>query len=203
MSEMEKALNVSRETFEMLEAFERLMKKWNKKINLVSPSTLGEFWSRHIEDSLEVWRATRFDGGLWLDLGSGGGLPGVVVAICARDILDTSVVLVESDARKCAFLRTVFRELGLKATVITDRIESLEAQGATVISARALASLDALLGFVERHGDKNCCAIFPKGARYRSEISDAELNWRFECASLPSKTRDETTILKITNIERK
>jgi 16S rRNA (guanine527-N7)-methyltransferase len=117
-------LNVSRETHERLIAYCHQIEKWNKTINLVSKSSVDQIWQRHLLDSAQIYRFGA-PVGLWLDIGSGGGLPGVVMSILGAD-----VVLVESDQRKATFLRETARVLGLKLRVVNDRVESISPMGA-------------------------------------------------------------------------
>ena len=140
----ENDLDVSRETFEKLKAFAELVRKWNPKINLVSKDSLNDLWSRHILDSVQIFELVPGPG-KWVDLGSGGGFPGIVISILNQEERNFDVVMVESDQRKSAFLRTAIRELDLAAKVKTERIEELECLEADVLSARALADLTKLL----------------------------------------------------------
>ena len=196
------AANVSRETLDRLDTYAALLEKWNPKINLVSKSTIPELWTRHLLDSTQVLdQAPTF--AHWVDLGSGGGFPGLVVAILAAETYpEAQFTLIESDQRKCAFLRQVARECGLKPAILAERIESAAPQGADVLSARALASLDLLLGFAERHLKPEGVALLPKGARWKQEVTAAEAHWRFHCEPVPSTTESEAVILKIGGIER-
>lgn len=191
---------VSRETHERLIAYEALVRKWNAKINLVAPSTLPEFNTRHIQDSIQIFNQLQFPEGNWVDLGSGGGLPGVVVSIYAQKA-PLTVSLVESDQRKSAFLRTVIRELSLQnVSILTGRIENVPPLGANFVSARALAPLSALLSMVQRHMHQNGTAIFLKGRSWKAECAEARKEWRFDVTSFPSKTDPEAAILKITGV---
>lgn len=193
-------LNVSRETLEKLKKYEALVKKWTVKINLISKSTISDIWNRHILDSIQLFNLAP-PRGHWADLGSGGGFPGVVVAILTQDTaLPHRITLVESDQRKCAFLRTAVRELSLDAEVICGRIESLPPLNADIISARALADLDKLLGFAERHLAQDGAALFPKGARWKNEAAEARKRWSYGCETSISKTDPDAAILKIKNI---
>lgn len=195
--------SVSRETFERLESYVALLEKWNPAINLVSKSTLTDVWNRHIYDSVQVYRLAPPDVDIWGDLGSGGGFPGLVCAILAAENANGSQVhLVESDGRKATFLRTVAREVGVDVVVHTERIEALEPLGADVLSARALAPLDRLLFFADMHLKKGGVALFPKGATFRGELRESLANWRFEYEECPSKTDDNSVILRIGDIER-
>ena len=191
---------VSRETHERLIAYEALVRKWNAKINLVAPSTLPEFNSRHIQDSIQIFDHVQFPEGNWVDLGSGGGLPGIVISIYAQKA-PLTVSLVESDQRKSAFLRTVIRELSLQnISILTGRIENVPPLAANFVSARALAPLSVLLSMVQRHMHQNGTAIFLKGRSWKAECAEARKEWRFDVTSFPSKTDPDAAILKITGV---
>lgn len=194
--------NVSRETLDRLVTFQHLVEKWTPKINLISKSSISEIWDRHIIDSLQLFDlAPTAD--RWVDLGSGGGFPGLVIAIVAQEKgTPKHVTLVESDQRKCAFLRTAVRELSLNVTVLSKRIEEIPSLGADVLSARALADLSQLLGLATQHLQPDGCALFPKGAQWEKELSDARQMWSFSCESVTSKTNPAAAILKIRDIER-
>ena len=146
-----------------------------------------------------VWGSGQF----WVALGSGGGFPGLVVAILAQEMKpDLRVTLVESDLRKATFLRQASQALGVPVTVRTERIESLAPQNADVLSARALASLADLLGYAERHLRADGLAIFPKGARWAEELAQARTMWAFDPYSRQSLSEAEAAILEIRNIHR-
>lgn len=195
-------MNVSRETLADLEEFERLVRQWNPKINLVSKSSLEDIRTRHIEDSLQLYELNN-QGGKWLDLGSGGGFPGLVLAIAdKRGARNNQFHLVESDHRKCAFLRTAARELGLEAKIYSQRIEQLEPQEADVVSARALADLPTLLELAHRHMKPNAVAYFPKGKKWGEEVAEARKSWQFDYEALDSKTSAEAAIIRMGNIKR-
>ncbi len=166
--------------------YARLLKKWQDKINLVGPSTIDDLWARHFEDSLQLlplagyWRN-------WVDLGSGGGFPGMVVAIAAGNDQKT-VHLVESDKRKAAFLREVSRETGANVKIHVDRIEKvlpelISAIQFEVVSARALAPLEVLLGYSRPIIEKGGIGLFLKGKGLPGEltiaVSDGSLNLSF------------------------
>ncbi len=194
--------DVSRETFQRLEVFSEVLTKWNPKINLVSRKSLEDLWTRHILDSVQVFDIAP-NAKAWLDIGSGGGLPGVIVAILAAEKSpETNVTLMESDQRKCAFLRNVARECGVRVTVKSQRIEEAEPESAGIMSARALADLDILLGYSERHLRSGGTALFPKGANWKKEVDKARNRWRFDCEEITSLTEPEAVILKIKGVER-
>lgn len=196
-------LNVSRETMGRLSQLAQLLEKWNSKINLVSPSTIQDLWSRHILDSAQIFELAGKKGGSWLDIGSGGGFPGLVVAILNEDAgRPWNVTMMESDIRKCTFLRTVLRETGVQAQVITARIEKAEPQGADIISARALADLDTLFDFSERHLHVSGQALFPKGVNWKKEVQVAEKSWSFSVEAIKSETQEGAVILKVGEITR-
>lgn len=195
--------NVSRETYDLLKAFADLVAKWSPKINLVSKSDLSDIWGRHIVDSLQIVPLVPKAPGQWVDIGSGGGFPGIVIAIVAKEFWpEMAMTLIESDQRKATFLRTAIRELDLPAAVRTDRIEATKPQAAEILSARALASLDTLVGHAERHLATGGTAIFPKGRRADQEIAEAKENWTFDLRETPSITDPEARILTIRNIRR-
>ncbi|PCJ09766.1 MAG: 16S rRNA (guanine(527)-N(7))-methyltransferase RsmG [Rhodobacteraceae bacterium] len=195
-------LNVSRETIQRLEIFEQVIRKWNPKINLVSRLSLDELWTRHIIDSIQVYRiATQAK--TWADLGSGGGFPGLMVAIlAAEESPETKVTLIESDQRKSVFLRTAARECGVKVQVLSQRIEHVEPLGVQILSARALADLNSLLGFSSRHLDTDGIALFPKGVTWKKELEEARRHWRFDAEPITSLTEPDAVILKIRGVAR-
>lgn len=188
-------LNVSRETKALLGDLEGLLTKWNSAVNLVSKSTIGLIWPRHILDSIQI-----FDHGatanIWADLGSGGGLPGLVVAILAKEKAPhMQVVLVESDQRKAAFLRAASQALGLTTQVLSNRIESIAPLNADIVSARALAALPQLCSFAAHHLNAGGAAIFLKGKSVEIEIANARKDWKFSLESHVSITDPAAVIL--------
>ena len=191
--------SVSRETKERLIIFADLVQKWSPKINLVAPGTLPRLWDRHICDSIQL--STHVTKGLntWVDLGSGGGFPGIVLAILREN---TKTTLVESDKRKAAFLRTALRETSTNGTVLAERIERISPLRSDGVSARALAPLDQLLTYADRHMVPDGKAFFMKGARYREEVEAALESWRFHCKEHPSVTQEGAVILEISEISR-
>ncbi|WP_277023307.1 MULTISPECIES: 16S rRNA (guanine(527)-N(7))-methyltransferase RsmG [Paracoccus] len=193
-------MNVSRETEERLATYRTMVEKWNARINLVSASTIPSLRARHIDDCAQIIDHSGPVKGRWVDLGSGGGFPGIVVAILTAD-WELNVTLVESDQRKSAFLRAVLRETGLtKASVISDRIESVPPLEADHVSARALAPLASLLPMVERHMQPQGQAWLMKGQAWRQECEAAKNDWRFDLRAIPSRTDPEAAILNITGV---
>lgn len=201
MSDQICGLDVSRETIAGLETYVALLEKWNPKINLVSRSTLDEIWDRHIVDSAQLFALADGSAEKWVDIGSGGGFPGLVIAILSKELApQRHVTLVESDQRKSAFLRTVARETGCNVRVIADRVEKIEPLEADILSARALADLKALLGFADIHLGKQGTCLFPKGHSWQKEVQIAADSWRFEHEAIMSKTSQDAVILRINEI---
>ncbi len=199
-------LNVSRETMGRLDTFVALFQKWAKAINLVAPSTLSEAWNRHIVDSLQI---SALDPGPrnWVDLGSGGGFPGIVTGILLAETGDGWVHLVESNNKKAAFLRTAILETGARASVHAIRIEDAPAviQHCEAISARALADLDLLMEFGLPWAERNPDLRFflHKGRDYQREIDKALGRWRFDLVKHASIVEPDSVVLELSNLSRK
>ncbi|MGY6409491.1 MAG: 16S rRNA (guanine(527)-N(7))-methyltransferase RsmG [Alkalilacustris sp.] len=196
-------LSVSRETLERLERFAGLLEQWTRTINLISPRDVEHLWRRHIRDSAQLYALRRPGDRLWLDIGTGGGFPGLVIAILAADTApDLSVVLVESDRRKAAFLRAAAIACNVTPSIHAVRAEALVPQKADVLSARALAPLSQLLVFAERHLTPSGRCLFPKGASSDAEIASALAMWRMTVQKIPSQTDSEAVILAIEGVRR-
>lgn len=195
--------HVSRETSDRLALYADLVRKWQKAINLVSGSTLSHIYTRHIVDSLQIFHLSDNDEGLWLDIGSGAGFPGMVCAIAAQDAKpELRFTMIESDQRKGAFLREVARHTGVKVTILIDRIEDAPPQGADILSARALAPLSTLCAFAERHLSKNGQALFPKGRNHIEEQKAVETDWTMTREIVQSRTDPDAVIYKIGELAR-
>ncbi|UXX81884.1 16S rRNA (guanine(527)-N(7))-methyltransferase RsmG [Roseovarius pelagicus] len=195
--------DVSRETNERLQVYAELLRKWNSKINLVSRASLHDLWARHIVDSAQIAQLAPERVEHWADLGSGGGFPGIVAAILLQETRPTAqITLVESDQRKCAFLRTVLRETECVGTVIAERIEKLPPLSADVLSARALADLSSLLGYADHHLSSDGVALFPKGTTWKEEVKEAQSKWHFDLEVATSLTDPAAAILKISGVSR-
>ena len=196
-------VDVSRETLERLGAFEDLVRKWTKKINLIARNDVDHIWDRHIVDSAQVWSSAPDEWNHWVDIGSGGGFPAIILAaIAVEKKPDARFTLIESDQRKATFLRTAIRELNLNAIVLDDRIELAPPQNADVISARALASLTILLGFAERHLAPTGIAVFQKGKIADDEIIEAKHTWAFDYNKVPSITNGDACVISIKGFSR-
>lgn len=201
------AFGVSRETTDRLEVFADLLMRWQKVVNLIAPGTVSELWQRHLADSAQLVRLVPADVARWVDLGSGGGLPGIVVAAmldgesAAGRRAPVRTTLVESDQRKAAFLREAARTLALPVEILCARIENRETQRklATVqlLSARALAPLERLLEWTEPLFSAETLGLFPKGRGVEAEVSAAERSFHFEYRLEPSLTDPEAAIVVI------
>lgn len=203
MTECDLAGSVSRETLGRLHDYAALLTKWNRSINLVAPSTLTDLWSRHIIDCAQLMQFAEPNIRSWVDLGSGGGLPGVVCAILAAEANpECSFTLVESDKRKAAFLAVCKAELGLRFRIESVRAEALQPLNADIVSARALAPLAGLLSFVVHHLDRNGTALLPKGKNYGAELEEAKASWQFSHVSHVSQTDSAARILALKDIKR-
>ena len=200
------ALDVSRETMERLETFIALFQKWAKAINLVAPSTLAEAWKRHVVDSMQIY-ALHSGPRTWVDLGSGGGFPGIVTGILLAGTGDGWVHLVESNNKKAAFLRTAILETGARASVHAIRIEDApaEIQRCDAISARALADLDLLMQFGLPWAEQNPSLRFflHKGRDYQREVDKALGRWRFDLVKHASIVEPDSVVLELSNLSRK
>ena len=195
--------DVSRETFVKLEQFSALVERWNPHINLVSKSTIPDIWNRHIVDSAQLFQFANDAPKIWLDIGSGGGFPGVVMAVIAQEKSPvTRFTFIESDQRKSTFLRTAARELGLQVEILAERVEDAAPQNADVVTARALAALNELFPYIQRHLAGGGCAILPKGRTYQDEIEAARKDWRFEIKCHPSMTDKQAQILIVKDVHR-
>jgi len=194
--------DVSRETKEKLGLLESELRRWQAIKNLVGPGTLDHIWDRHIVDSLQLLElAPRAK--TWLDLGSGAGFPGLVLAIAGYE-RGLQVDLVESNSRKCAFLRHIARLTGARAKVHEARLETVIPAfvgKADIVSARALASLAKLVEWTEPLLKTGTTGLFPKGRDAESELTEARESWTFDLEILPSRTDADARILRITSIE--
>ena len=205
------ATDVPRETLERLTRYADLLATWQKRLNLVAPSTIPDLWRRHMLDSAQLYPLVR-DSGLvgpdrpLVDLGSGAGFPGLVLAIMGV----SPVVLVESDARKCAFLREASRLAGLtlgrveidSVDILRARAENLELRPAGVVTARALAPLGELLVLAEPFLTTDSICLFLKGQDVDAELTEATKYWIMETEKVPSLTDRTGTILRLRGVHR-
>jgi 16S rRNA (guanine527-N7)-methyltransferase len=196
---------VSRETEERLERFVALLEEWQSKTNLVAPSTLPNLWTRHIADSLQLLPLAP-SAKIWMDLGSGGGFPGVVLACAVAETAGSSVHLVERNAKKAAFLREALRVTGAPGIVHLADIKDTVDRFAGVIdcvTARALAPLHQLVGFAEPLVGKGAKALFLKGQDVESELTEATKYWNIKPLLHSSRTGGQGWIVELDKIERR
>jgi 16S rRNA (guanine527-N7)-methyltransferase len=190
--------DVSRETFERLLAYEAMFHKWSKAFNLAAQSTLPEFWNRHVLDSAQL-ASLRQPRGVWVDLGTGGGLPGIVMAILLRDAEGGLIHLVESNGKKVAFLRQALIETGAAGQVHNMRIEEAftKTGRADVVLARALAPLTTLLVLAKPWLNTGATALFHKGRDYREEVKAARDVCHFDLIEHASAVDPTSAVLEI------
>jgi len=217
-----RAFQASPEAVERLVLYEKLLRQWQKAVNLVAPATLDAVWHRHFADSAQLLPLAPPGVRTWIDLGSGAGFPGLVVAILlaypgAGSPLPAGgedepasaprVTLIESDTRKCAFLREVARQAGMAVDILSRRAESARTpvNGGLprVVSARALAVLDKLLGLAAPLSPPGTTLLLMKGKDARKELHMAEAAWTFDVELVPSVTDKHGSVAVITNLKRK
>ncbi|MBL9035389.1 MAG: 16S rRNA (guanine(527)-N(7))-methyltransferase RsmG [Rhodospirillaceae bacterium] len=194
-------VDVSRETLARLETYAGLLVKWQAKINLVGPATLPDLWRRHFLDSAQLLPLLPAAPGVLVDLGSGAGFPGLVLAIMS----EWRVHLVDSDQRKCAFLRQVALDTGVNTRVAihAQRFEAVAGYKAEIVTARACAPLEALLGYALPFLGENGRCLFLKGAQAEEELTAAEADWNMQVERRPSLTDPAGTILVIEQLKRR
>ena len=210
-----KRFAVSRETLERLETYEALLRQWQKTINLVAPSTLGDIWHRHFADSAQLLTLAPPGAKRWLDLGSGAGFPGLVLAILLAERGIGPVTLIESDTRKAAFLAEVARRTGVPVDIRGTRIEKTATQANVasretddaaawdVVTARALAPLPRLLELVAPFFANATIGLFLKGREAEVEVEAAQQSWDFAFDLHPSLTDDSGRIIVIRELKPK
>lgn len=195
--------NVPRGTLSDFSNWYGLLRKWNARINLVASREVDQFWRRHAYDS---WQLNAHLPEKWerlVDLGSGGGFPGLSLGIFAKQRGEGEVHLVESVGKKTSFLKTVTRELGLPVTVHTARVEALSPLEADIITARAFAPLPRLFDYAAPHLKPASILILPKGESADKEIKEARSHWNFDVEAFKSSTDSSASILRVGNLRRK
>jgi 16S rRNA (guanine527-N7)-methyltransferase len=196
---------VSRETEARLDRYLGLLREWQAKTNLVAPSTLPQLWTRHVSDSLQLLDLAP-DAKVWVDLGSGGGFPGIVLACALADKPGTQIHLVERNAKKAAFLREACRVTGSHGVVHLSEIgDIVEKWSGPVdcVTARALAPLHQLIGFAEPLVNKGATALFLKGQDVEAELTESTKYWNIKPNLHSSRTGGQGWIVEIDRIERR
>ncbi len=207
-AEFQHETSVSRETLDRFETWRRLLEETNAHTNLVGRSTISDFWFRHALDSWQVFElgdTLRPGAARWADLGSGAGFPGLAVALGLRDrgVNGAAVPLVESVTKKAMFLRAAAEATSAPVRVHAGRAESLHPlPEVEVVTARAMAPLAKLLGYVKPFVDKGAIALLPKGGRHREELTEARKSWTFGVEVIPSRTSPDAAILQIEGLTR-
>ena len=201
------ATNVSRETIRRLNLYESALKLWQPRINLVASATLADLWHRHFHDSAQLLPLVPPEARSFADLGSGGGFPGLVLAILMAEGPARHFVLVESDRRKCAFLREVARQCGVPVEILSTRIENSETQDklgqVDVVTARALAPLERLLGLAAPLFGSETVGLFLKGQGAHAEVEAARAMWAFDAEFVPSVTASDANVVVVRRLARR
>ena len=197
-AEFQAATGVSRETLERLEAYAAVLRKWQPTVNLVGPSTIQDLWRRHMLDSAQLATYCPGSAQTLVDLGSGAGFPGLVLAILGA----RTVHLIESNQRKAAFLEEAARVTAALVTVLAQRIEDVDAFPADIITARALASVDTLLAHAQPFLHSESVCLFLKGRRAASELTAAGNCWYMRAKLWPSLSNSAGHIMHLTEITR-
>ena len=191
---------------ERLNIYETLLRHWQKGTNLVASGTLDHLWHRHFADSAQLL-ALAPDSRKWLDLGSGAGFPGLIIAICSANRENSHVQIIESNAKKCAFLKEVVRETGCSVEIHHARIESLghsdRFNGVEIVTARALAPLGQLFRLVAPFLQPGTQGLFFKGRQAAGELTEAGKDWNFEAALHPSITDEHARIVQVKQLQER
>lgn len=195
---------VPRETEVALQKFVELATRWNQKINLFSKGEEAHLWERHVLDSAQLFPLAPRNTATWLDLGSGGGFPGIICAILAKyQQRPIAFTLVEADLRKTAFLREASMRLDLPIRVLRSRIEEVPVRPQDLISARALAPLEKLLDYAEPFIHPATILLFPKGRQRETELTQAQKSWHMKVVQIPSRTDADGAVLRISEVRRR
>jgi 16S rRNA (guanine527-N7)-methyltransferase len=174
------------------------LRRWQRRINLVGAGTLADPWRRHVLDSAQLAPLLPPDRPRLIDLGTGAGFPGLVLAI----LTPARVRLVESDARKCAFLVEAARVTGASVEILNTRIESLPPETYEVVAARALAPLPKLLEYADKRLATNGLCLFLEGRTWRAELTRAAETWKMRATPIPSRSDPTAVVLKIVDLSR-
>ena len=199
---IDKVHPVSRETLDRFSILVNCVHEWQAKTNLVSPTTLDSIWTRHVVDSLQCL-AIKPDARSWVDLGSGGGFPGLIIGAVMAEQKSSKVQLVESNLKKAAFLRQTARKMGIDVLVHAERVESVAEQldGIDVVTARAFAPLPRLLEYAERLICRGATGLFHKGRGYEQELEECNGLWDFDLINHPSIVSGDSVLLEVKNLK--
>jgi 16S rRNA (guanine527-N7)-methyltransferase len=200
---LQKAFGVSHETLRRLQVHVDLLRRWQTQINLIAPDTLPDIWGRHVADTLQLAPLAP-NARLWLDLGSGAGFPGLVLAAALHE-RGGRVLLVESDQRKAAFLREAARHMQVTVDVQCQRIETCMKRlpvRPDAVTARALAPLSRLIDWTHSLVGNGVPGVFPKGRTAEVELTEARKSWTVEARLVPSRTDPQSKIVVIDQLTR-
>jgi 16S rRNA (guanine527-N7)-methyltransferase len=197
----QKHLNLPEALLEDLKTYVSMLEKWQKQINLVSTATLADVWCRHVLDSAQLYQLIPAGTKKVIDIGSGAGFPGLVLALFFKHYGGPEVHLVESDGRKCSFLMAVNRQTNAGATIHSNRVEEMLDLKGDVITARALAPLRKLIKISQIFDDGDSTYIFLKGAKAQAEVTDAEKEWTMKITETTSQTLSTSTILTLKGVK--
>lgn len=192
--------DVTPETYGQLHTYVRLVEQWQPAMNLVAPSTMGDIWERHILDSVQLFRFIKEPPSSLVDIGSGGGFPGMILAILFPA---AQITLVESDRRKCIFLQNVSRETFSPITIFNHRMETFISPPVDMITSRACASLSELLALSQSISSKATRFLLHKGKMHQQEIEEARKGWSFSLEIHASLVHKESVILDLTSVEKR
>jgi 16S rRNA (guanine527-N7)-methyltransferase len=196
---------VSRETADRLDRFAALLLEWQRTTNLIAPSTIPQLWTRHIADSLQLLELAP-QARRWADLGSGAGFPGLVIACALAESPDAAVHLVESNGKKAAFLRAAAQGTAAPAVIHHQRIEDFVTsapEDLEIVMARALASLDQVLTYVEPLVKRGAQALLLKGQDVEAELTQAAKSWTMQASFVPSKTNPDGRIVVVRALQKR
>ena len=196
---LNRLVSVSRETYERLKSYQELLLKWQTKINLIGPDTVTDVWQRHFIDSIQLWPLLKNPKAKSVDLGSGAGFPGMVLAILGA----SDMHLIESDGKKVVFLKEVARLTQTPITIHQNRIEELSIANVETIFSRACSPLSTLFSYAENYVSRETICLFHKGKNCSKELLDSQLEWLFDCSIHPSITESQSGIVEVTNLRKK
>jgi len=192
--------NVSRETLVSLRAYADCLLEWNARMNLVGRSTVKDLWHRHMLDSAQLWRHIPLGAKTLVDLGSGAGFPGLVLAVMGAHRSDFHVHLIESVGKKAAFLRAAAAAAGVSMTLHNTRIEKVDPFVADVVTARALAPLPKLIRYGQRFSGPNTLQIYLKGQDVGDELTAAHKIWKMKVGRQPSASDPRANVLSVSEV---
>ena len=201
--QFQETLGISDALLQRFVVYGEILQKWQSKINLVSPATLPDLWRRHFLDSAQLDSLIPSDAGVILDIGSGAGFPGLVLALLRAEEDGSTIHLVEANQRKATFLAEVNREIGTRAVIHKRRVESIHEFKADVITARACAPMKKLLPLIHPILESEGYCLLLKGKNALEELTESQKKWKMSVKNIPSQTSDSGMILNVRNLSPK